>query len=264
MHASQCNNATLNAAAKPHRSLPPVFLAMLAQGSAGLLVAAAALSMPGGLTFGLMLLGWALLSAGVGLLLGLPAWWVPINLAFMPTAAAVRAMNLGDGWFLAAFVVLALLFWSTFRTRVPLFLSSRAAGEELAALIPEGVEARVIDIGCGFGGLLHQVAALRPRACFEGVEIAPLPAWVAWLRLAPRARCEIRWQDLWHVNLSRYDVVYAFLSPVPMAELWQKVRAEMRPGSLFVSNSFAIPGVEPDLVVPLKGRGSRALYIWRR
>jgi hypothetical protein len=33
-------------------------------------------------------------------------------------------------------------------------------------------------------------------------------------------------------------VVYAFLSPAPMAALWDKVRREMRAGSLFISNSL--------------------------
>jgi hypothetical protein len=37
----------------------------------------------------------------------------------------------------------------------------------------------------------------------------------------------------------------------------------MKPGALLISNSFAIPGVEPDRVLPLTGRGSSALYVWR-
>jgi len=56
--------------------------------------------------------------------------------------------------------------------------------------------------------------------------------------------------------------VYAFLSPVPMPDLWCKVRTEMRPGSLFVSNTFDVPGVAPDRVITL-GNGRRALLVWR-
>jgi hypothetical protein len=43
-------------------------------------------------------------------------------------------------------------------------------------------------------------------------------------------------------RFSGHNVVYAFLSPAPMAALWEKVRQEMPPGSLFISNSFAVPG----------------------
>jgi hypothetical protein len=42
--------------------------------------------------------------------------------------------------------------------------------------------------------------------------------------------------------LAGQDVVYAFLSPAPMKQLWAKAQAEMTPGSLFVSNSFPVPG----------------------
>jgi len=68
--------------------------------------------------------------------------------------------------------------------------------------------------------------------------------------------------DFWEENLSAYDVVYAFLSPVPMSELWQKAKREMRAGSVFVSNTFRVDGEAPDSVIPLGG-GRRSLYVWR-
>ena len=63
------------------------------------------------------------------------------------------------------------------------------------------------------------------------------------------------WQD--------YDVVYAFLSPVPMAAVWQKAAAELRPGALLVSNSFPVPGREPDFVVDVDDRRNTQLYGYR-
>jgi len=48
-----------------------------------------------------------------------------------------------------------------------------------------------------------------------------------------------------------------------MEQLWAKARAQMRPGSLFISNSFGVPGVPPDLTLPLKSSSGRALYVWR-
>jgi SAM-dependent methyltransferase len=210
-----------------------------------------------------VVLAHGLLAAGLGVCLRLPAWWLPINLLFIPAAVLLRQWELPPAVFLLAFVVLALVFWTTFRTRVPLYLSSREAGEKLAELVPQTTDARLLDLGCGFGGLLQQVRGLRPTATLEGVEIAPLPALVAWLRLRGSARCKVRRGDFWRMDLSEYDVVYAFLSPAPMAALWDKVRCEMRPGSLFVSNSFAVPGVEPHRAVPLGSAHGTRLYVWR-
>jgi hypothetical protein len=47
-----------------------------------------------------------------------------------------------------------------------------------------------------------------------------------------------------------------------MEALWAKVEREARPGTLFVSCSFAVPGVEPHQLVPLE-RSGRVLYVWR-
>ena len=66
--------------------------------------------------------------------------------------------------------------------------------------------------------------------------------------------CHLRWGDFWKTDLSEFDVVYAFLSPVPMPALWEKARLEMRKGSLLVSNSFIVPNVKPKRVVEVGDR----------
>ena len=59
-----------------------------------------------------------------------------------------------------------------------------------------------------------------------------------------------------------FDVVYCFLSPAPMARLFAKAAAEMKPGSLFVSNSFAVPGQSPGRIVEVDDRRRTKLLIW--
>lgn len=200
-------------------------------------------------------------ATAVGQLLGLPRWWMPINLLFVPSALLVTAQSLSPSWYLAGFVILTLLYWSTFSTRVPLYLSSREACRALLQLIP-GSRAEVLDLGCGFGGVIVRIARARPHVRVTGLELAPIPSLVAWLRLHRMPNAETTHGDFWKHDLARYDVVYAFLSPVAMAPLWRKARAQMKPGSLLVSNSFQVDGVQPDRVIPLIGRNSHALYVW--
>ncbi len=96
------------------------------------------------------------------------------------------------------------------------------------------------------------------------MEIAPLPFLVSWLRMRlSKGRCEVRWGSLWRVDLQPFDVVYAYLSPVPMADLWRKIQREMRPGTLFISNTFEVPGVEPSEVVELDDLHQSRLYLYR-
>lgn len=189
----------------------------------------------------------------------LPVWWRVINLAFVPLLWLGLQADLDARWFLAGFALLALTSLGAIRTRVPLYLSSDRAAEELARRLPP--DARLCDLGCGLGGPLSRVSALRPDVELAGVEAAPLNWLVARLRLAGRA--EIRLGSLWDTDLSRCDVVYAYLSPAPMARLWQKARTEMRSGSLFVSNSFEVPGVGFDEVVELHDLSRGRLLIRR-
>lgn len=252
--------ARLRAFASPQ--IPPVVLALVAQLAAGAALLALRLSGAFQAPAPAVLIAHGLLAAALGACLRLPVWWLPINFLFIPAAVMLRELELPPALFIGGFILLALVFWTTFRTRVPLYPSSREAGEKLAELVPQTPGVRLLDLGCGFGGLLRQLRGLRPRAKLEGVEIAPLPALVAWLRLRGLEQCKLRRADFWHTDLSQYDVVYAFLSPAPMSALWEKVRSEMRPGTLFVSNSFAVPGTEPDRIVPFDGAASR-LYVWR-
>lgn len=239
----------------------PLVRALLAQIVAGLVVAAYMHFAGQAPLHPLLVQG---LVAGVaGQALRLPLWWLPINVAFVPAAVAVQGLAISPLWFLGAFAGLLFVFWNTFRTRVPLYLSSARACDRLAQMIPVDTTARILDLGCGFGGVMRELRRLRPAVRLVGLELAPLPAWLARLRLSRDANSTVRRRDFWDEDFSGYDVVYAFLSPEPMEQLWAKVRRQMRPGSLFISNSFAVPGVPPDLTLPLTPSNTRALYVWR-
>ena len=96
-----------------------------------------------------------------------------------------------------------------------------------------------------------------------GVEYSPLTWAIGWLRTRRLKNVEWRYADLWSTPLGKYDVVYAFLSPAPMPELWRKVQAEMPAGSLFVSNSFAVPDVTPSEIVEVGDGRQTQLYCYR-
>lgn len=189
----------------------------------------------------------------------LPVWWRLINLLFVPALWLGLQAEFNTNWYLAGFALLAMTSLGAVRTRVPLYLSSGKAAAELAGVIPS--HGSFMDLGCGLGGPLARLARLRPDVGLRGVEAAPLNWLVSSLRLGRRAH--IRLGSIWDLNLSQYDVVYAYLSPAPMARLWDKVRSEMRPGSLFISNSFSVPGVPPDETIDLHDHSRGCLLIWR-
>ncbi len=68
---------------------------------------------------------------------------------------------------------------------------------------------------------------------------------------------------MWAIKLGEYDVIYAYLSPEPMAKLLDKLRSEMRPDALFISNSFALPEIKPTQQHDLNDFSRSRLYIYR-
>ena len=216
--------------------------ALLAQlGAAVIAVAYAAAGLREGGTALHPILLHAILAAALGHAMRLPVWWLPINALFLPLAFWAQRLPVHPAWFLGGFALLLAFFWTTYRTRVPLYLSSRRTCEHIAALLPAESTARVLDLGCGFGGVLLTLHRLRPGLQLAGREIAPVPAWIA--RGSHCGVCQTSAARFLARRLLAYDLVYAFLSPEPMSQLWSKVRREMRPGTLFVSNAFGIDGV---------------------
>lgn len=199
---------------------------------------------------------------------GLARWWLIIQLLFAPALVLALALYLPPGIFLAAFIIMLAMYWSTFRTQVPLYLSSNKVWQALENFLPSaktGVNFKFIDLGSGLGGVLTHLANVRPDGQYTGVESAPLPFLWSWLRirLGGHDQCQVHWGSLWNCNLGQYDVVFAYLSPVPMKRLWQKARAEMRPGSIFISSTFTVPDLLPHETVKVSDLHQSTLLIWR-
>ena len=211
--------------------------------------------------------GWvatdAALAAALAALLRLPWWWWPLA-AVLPVAVAA-ASGLAVPWWgwAAGLAVLALFYGGGVATRVPLYLSNRAAARELAALLPALPGVAACDLGAGLGGPTLRLARARPDAHVTGVEASPLPWLICRLRAIGVRNARMRFGDLFAHPLEGYALVYAFLSPAPMPRLWEKARREMAPGSLLVSNTFAIPGVEPERTIALPGRADARLLVYR-
>ena len=204
------------------------------------------------------------LAAGLSHYWKQPGWWRPLHAGFLPAALAALQLGLPAWAYLTAFLLVLLFYWSSFRTRVPLYLSDRKAWQALATLLPDLRPFRLVDLGSGFGGVLFYLETRFPQGQFCGVEIAPAPWLISRLRARLRhSRVDFMRRDYAHLDLGTFDVVFAFLSPAAMPDLWQQAERQMRAGSLFVSLSFGIDGRPPDRAIPLAEGERHTLYAWR-
>lgn len=246
-----------------HSPVAPALKALIAQSmgfAATLLIAV--------VTGGLPLFGCAftvtqgVISAATAAVLRSARWWLGIHLAFAPALLAASKLQIAPGWYLGAFVALVLVYWTSFRTQVPLYLSSRRTADALLELMAPHRPVTLIDLGSGSGGLLRRLAQARPDSRCVGIEAAPLPLLISRCLKRP-ANVDLRWGDFWAEPLGGYDLVYAFLSPVPMTRLWDKARREMARDSVLVSNSFAVPGITPTRIIEVADRRHTRLYCYQ-
>lgn len=253
---------------KPPFGLPPALIALLLQVTAFVCAGVVAYAFnikPPLLSFAAAC---GLLAAGFSYAAKLDRWWLPIQGLFAPALAVTDRLDIHPNFFLAAFFMMLLVFWNVFRTQVPLYLSSEKVWQTLATYLPQttpGTSFALVDIGSGLGGVLAHLAKVRPDGAYYGIESAPLPFLWSWLRfrLGGYRQCQVQWGDLWECELSQYDIVFAYLSPAPMARLWLKAKAEMRPGTVFISSTFAVPGQTPVETVVVDDLHRSVLLVWR-
>lgn len=244
---------------------PKIVVALIAQGIAliilaGLVLLASYIVTPPYPLWVLVILQ-GVLAAFISCRIGLPCWWRIIQIA-LPIGLYLGLSYKVNPWVaLGIFVVLWLVFFNAIKERVPLYLTNNTTREALKKLIKRRRNVRFLDLGAGLGGNVVYMSQLPNVQRSDGVETAPIPYLIARLFTLFRGG-HIYAMDLWKTKVEYYDVVYAFLSPEPMEKLWQKLSNEMTSGSVFITNSFAVPDVEPSEVWELNDSRKTKLYIY--
>lgn len=244
------------------QQLPPLIRMILAQGCGLLLIKLFSPVLPESIYFHLLLHG--SFAAIAGDLMRLPRWWLAINLLFPLAVYLGLTLHLPSWLALIAFILLLVLQWNSNTEQVPLYLSNRKTWQALEHLLPQH-DIRFVDLGSGLGGTLFHLAERHPHGRFVGIESAPLPYAVARVRLVLNRlkNVELRYGNFWNIDLAPYNILYAFLSPVPMQRLFDKANREMREGSLFVSNSFGVPDHPAKQIHQVDDRRKTQLHYWR-
>lgn len=204
-----------------------------------------------------------IIAAGLCTWLQQPVWWRVIHLLFFPAIVVMQGFNLPPWVYLLVFLLLSLVFWGTVKGDVPLFLSSTAVVDAVLKILAEENAGSFVDIGAGLATVVAPVARQMPDLRIDALERAPLPWLYAYWRCRGLSNVNVRLCSLWRSNLADYSVVFAFLSPLVMAGVAEKVMREMRAGSLFISSSFPLPEYLPENVIRINDRQKTCLYCYR-
>ena len=149
-----------------------------------------------------------------------------------------------------AIACLALLsiFWSTLTLGISPMPTARKVKTEVLALLPEALSGEVHELGAGWGTLAWAVASVRPGAQVIAWERSPFPYLFCKLRswVQPRPNLTLRFADFHEADLHRATLVLAYLWTGAMTKLGPKFEAELAPGAIVISHTFAWRGKEPE------------------
>jgi hypothetical protein len=151
-------------------------------------------------------------------------------------------------------------------TGVPPMPSSESEAADVVALLRQAnlpPQAIVYELGSGWGSLVMTLAQAFPEAQIRGIEMSPLPYWVARLRTRKLANVSLRRANFYACDLSDAHAVTCYLMIKPMPKLAALLDRMLKPGTAVVSLTFWFR--EREVVASRQGpglRGAAALYVW--
>ncbi len=175
---------------------------------------------------------------------------------------------MSPGWQIAVGLLASASVFSivigALRTGISPMPSSRGATKRPLSLVPPG-EGSIVELGAGWGGLCIALARAHPQRQVVGYELSSIP-WLCALLRARLARLEnlsVHKADFLVADLSAAQVVVCYLYPQGMSRLSPKLLAELEPGTTVLSNTFALPGWEPEAVTKLDDLHRTPVYRYR-
>lgn len=137
-------------------------------------------------------------------------------------------------------------------------------GHELA----EKKDLVIYDLGCGTGDFIWAFEEIYGDKIkrIVGVEFSPLLIFYAKIKAHFKKSTAIfLQQDFFNVNLSNADLIYLFLVPTVLEQVWQKIIKEGKSGLLVGVLSSPIPKVDYEKAVELKiaNQVASRLYLYR-
>jgi trans-aconitate methyltransferase len=147
--------------------------------------------------------------------------------------------------FLIVVSLLLVLIW-TVRNGISPMPTAPKVAKKLLEIIPVTEGARIFELGSGWGTLAFFLAQKYPSCKVVGFENSPLPYLFSKVRQKPNL--SFKYKNFFDVSFAEADLLVCYLCPALMRRLREKFEKELRPGTVVVSHTFAVPGWEAQSV----------------
>ncbi len=102
----------------------------------------------------------------------------------------------------------------------------------------------VVDPGCGWGGLISELAKNFPKHTFIGIEWGAFTSKIAKFRTRKLKNIQIIKQDFFEYDFGKCDIIVCFLMDSLMEKFGEKILNDHKKKTqTIISNSFRIPNL---------------------
>ncbi len=160
------------------------------------------------------------------------------------------------------------------KTGVPTFPTLPAMRRRMLELLTEDMGARagqrpyrILDLGSGSGQLSWRIARALPEAEVTGLELSYIPWLRSILRQGLRGPKNLTYlrADFWPYDVTGMDAVITYLPGRIMERVGQKLRAELKPDTLILSNAFPLrAGWQPLQTLEVRTPFTMKLFVYRQ
>lgn len=174
-----------------------------------------------------------------------------------------------------SWLCLYVLLWNAyiliFNRGVPNIRTARSCRKKICEFLQDQFlnkeNITIADLGSGNGHFTRDIARALPHAQIQGYEISRLSILKSKLlqKLTRLGNIKYYDQDFFKANLLHLDALVFFLSAYEMSRISDKIKNDLKPGTIVISNRFALKDIEPDKVInvstlaPKQGR----IYIYK-
>lgn len=150
--------------------------------------------------------------------------------------------------FFSLFAILFLLvfvfsFGLPYLKGAPYAATTKKKTDQIVSLLSQRIKnGKVVDLGSGDGRLVLALAQKGYQV--QGYEINPFLSFLSRRKIRkhePRGKATISRKDYWKEDLSEYQAVVVFGVFYIMPKLEEKLKRELRPGTVVISNYFQFP-----------------------
>ena len=164
-------------------------------------------------------------------------------------------------WASALFAMVSILV-GVVRTGIsPMPSSPRAVQRVLQYVVPPRAGS-IYELGAAWGSLAVPLARAFPDRRIIAYELSTIPCLFLLLRVRVSGlkNIEVVRRDFFLDDLGKAAVIVCYLYPGSMDRLSTKLQSELIPGTVVVSNSFALPGWVPEQKSQLKDLYRTKIY----